>query len=82
MEMGVKFQFRFLGRRIADLREAHGWTQAELGRRVGVSQGTVGGWEIGAAMSLSNLYAVAAVLGTQAHVLLRPERAEESRTAA
>jgi len=33
------------GPRIAQLREAAGWTQAELGRRIGVSRSAVAQWE-------------------------------------
>jgi len=36
-----------LGARIKALREQHGWTQAELGERVGMAKRTVGTWESG-----------------------------------
>ena len=61
------------GRHIAELRVAHGWSQSELAKRVGVSQATVSNWELGGGMTLASLWDVALALQTQPHVLLRPE---------
>ncbi|MEO2673382.1 helix-turn-helix domain-containing protein [Enterococcus faecium] len=35
--------------RIKELRKQHGWTQAELAKKMSVSQQTIGSWEVGRA---------------------------------
>lgn len=54
-----------LGARIKAARQERGWTQPELGKRVGVSKSAVNQWENGAVqnLKLGNLFAVATVLG-------------------
>lgn len=54
-----------MGTRIAQLREKRGWTQAELGRRVGRSRQTVNQWESGRIKNVRNptFCKLASVLG-------------------
>jgi len=52
-----------LGRRLVLKRKRKGWTQAELARRMGVSRGRLGKWELGLnAPSLEDLVALSEVL--------------------
>lgn len=60
---------------IAIAREKRGWSQADLAKRLGVSPGTVGCWEVlprpgGHKFKLSRLPVVARVLGISRKALL------------
>jgi len=61
-----------LGARIKAAREAMGWTQAELGKAVGVSKSAVSQWEKGSVqnLKLSNLFRAAEVLQQDARMLV------------
>jgi transcriptional regulator with XRE-family HTH domain len=51
-------------KRLAEAREAAGYSQAEFAKKVGVSPGTVGGWETGAhGIRTKHLDKIAEVLG-------------------
>ena len=54
-----------MGERIAQLREKRGWSQAELGRRVGRSRQTTNQWETGRIKNIRNptFCKLASVLG-------------------
>lgn len=54
-----------VGNRIKLAREAKGWSQPDLARKVGVSKSAVNQWENGAVqnLKLGNLFAVADALG-------------------
>lgn len=51
--------------RVIRAREAHGWTQSELARRSGVSQGTIGNIEAGIRNGLQSLADIADTLGVR-----------------
>lgn len=55
------------------LRIAKGWTQVELGRRAGVTQGTIGHIEAGRNASSIKLPQIAAALGTSVEALISSE---------
>ena len=60
-----------MGERIASLRRLRGWSQAELGRRVGVSRTTANQWETGRIKNIRNptFCKLASVLGSsEAHL--------------
>ena len=59
------FDGKSMGQRIAELREAKGWKQAELARRVGVTRMTANQWESGVIKNIKNptFSRLAAVLG-------------------
>ncbi len=59
--------------RLRELRERRGWSQAELGRRAGVSASTVNRAERGETrtLSLGNLEKLAQALGVQPGSLLK-----------
>jgi transcriptional regulator with XRE-family HTH domain len=62
-----------VGNRIRTIRVRRGILQAELAKRVGVTQKTISIWENGEQVpSLENVYQVAAALGTTAHKILPP----------
>jgi transcriptional regulator with XRE-family HTH domain len=66
-----------MGERIRLLREARGWTQAELAERVGVSRGAVAQWEGGvvANIRLQAFLKLTEELGTDvAYVVYGPTR--------
>lgn len=66
-----------LGRQIGRFRKMQGMTQAELGRRVGVSRERVGNWERGAnAPPPEALVALKRALGVTADELLTGEAGE------
>ena len=61
-----------VGGRIKAAREASGWTQPELAKRIGVSKSAVNQWENGAIqnLKLGNLFAVADALGMDVRELV------------
>jgi transcriptional regulator with XRE-family HTH domain len=63
--------------RIQELREAKGWSQAELGRRSGVTQATISRLESGetGSIALANLERLADALGVNAAALIAHEPA-------
>jgi transcriptional regulator with XRE-family HTH domain len=66
-----------MGRRIARLREAKGWSQAELARRLGVTRASVHQWENDSSPNIRpvNLLALADILGTDPYYLVHgPDR--------
>ena len=61
-----------IGKRIAEARRAHGWTQAELAGRVGTAWETISRLERGTSMpSLSRISQIAEVLGVSLSSLAR-----------
>ena len=54
-----------VGGRLAKARRAHGWTQEDLARRAGVSQGTIGNIESGTRDGLQSLADIAEALGVR-----------------
>jgi transcriptional regulator with XRE-family HTH domain len=65
-----EYDYRQIGATIAKLRKGLGWTQKELGRRVGVTQGGIGHLEGGRTQKTTLLPAIAKALGVQVEVLL------------
>lgn len=66
---------RSVGACIAALRREKGWTQAELGEKLGVTNKTVSRWETGAYMpDLAVLTALCEILGVGASELLSGRR--------
>jgi transcriptional regulator with XRE-family HTH domain len=67
-----------LGRNVARLREAQGWSQSELARRSGVSQAFISSLEGGrrTKASTDTALALARALGVTVDELLREEPAE------
>jgi transcriptional regulator with XRE-family HTH domain len=61
----------WLGTNVRRLREARGWTQAELAERAGVEPRTIQGLELGVSARLSTIVAVANVLGVPVARLFR-----------
>jgi len=61
-----------VGTRIKRAREAKGWSQPDLARKVGVSKSAVNQWENGAVqnLKLGNLFAVADALGKDVRELV------------
>jgi len=61
-----------VGNRIKFAREARGWSQPDLARKVGVSKSAVNQWENGAVqnLKLGNLFAVADALGKDVRELV------------
>ncbi len=61
-----------VGNRIKLAREAKGWSQPDLARKVGVSKSAVNQWENGAVqnLKLGNLFAVADALGKDVRELV------------
>ena len=61
-----------IGENIARFRKLKGWTQAELGEKIGVSNQAVSKWESGSSdPSTTNLLALAKLYGICAEELLR-----------
>lgn len=59
--------------RVKELRAKKGWTQAELGERIGVQQATIGRWETGdREPSFDQLFRLAELLGTDVPSLIDP----------
>lgn len=56
--------------RMRQLREAHGWSQAELGRRSGVGQSTINRLESGETPNPRSVYVLAEALQTTAEYLM------------
>ena len=72
-----------LGKRIAGLRKQAGWSQEELGARVGVSRQAVGKWESDKATpDLAALMALSELFGVSLDVLVKGEESAFSRQAA
>lgn len=75
--------YQSLGSRIAQLRDAKGYTQAELARLVGVSQQAVFAWEIGerriSVFVLTKLAKVYSMTVEQLMGLARPVRVPKRR---
>lgn len=67
------------GERVRRLREAKGWSRAELARRIRVSGGVVGEWESAKIQTVKgpNLVALAEALGTTPAYLLTGEAADD-----
>lgn len=61
--------------RIKELRQAHGWTQADLARRLGVTRNGVNSWEQGLSMpSPASLVDLARMFSVSTDYLLGVER--------
>ena len=65
MRMRSRGDGKSMGQRIAELREAKGWSQAELARLVGVTRASANQWETGETKNIKNAHfsRLAAVLG-------------------
>lgn len=67
-----------LGQRIKQLRENKGWSQPELARNLGVTNGAVGAWEVGLKSPRRSMaQKVAAMLGVTMEWLLTGNEPEE-----
>jgi transcriptional regulator with XRE-family HTH domain len=66
-------------RKVAELREQHGWSQAALGRRVGLGQSRMATIEKTGSVTIDQAQAFADALGVPIEVLLyeKPPAAEE-----
>ncbi len=60
-------------RRVRQLRDEHGWSQAELGRRVGLGQSRTAAIEATGSVSIDQADAFAAAFGVPVEVLLYTE---------
>jgi transcriptional regulator with XRE-family HTH domain len=71
---------RNVGRRIAELRHAQGWTQEQLGAKMRVNAAQIGVYESGKAnITLRSLARLASLLGVDARDLLDPPRTRAPR---
>ena len=74
---------RLLARRVRALREAHGWSQRDLGKRAGVAQKTISNMEnvdaIRKAPKLDIVEKVARALGCDLWKLLMPDQDEDEQ---
>ena len=69
-----------IGRRIAELRDARGWSQGELAERLHVSRQTVSNWERGKTLvDVQSLAAMAAEAGCPLSELLGEEQMRAAR---
>ena len=67
-----------MGKFIAALRHEKGWTQAELGEKLGVTNKTVSRWENGNYLpDISLLEAMSDLFSVSLHELIKGERLEE-----
>lgn len=67
------------GKRIAQLRKSKGLTQQQLAERLNLSNKTISKWETGAGSpDISNLLALAEILGVSVDELLKGELAPET----
>src|SRR5262245_26629799 len=66
-------------RKVRELRKRHGWSQADLGRRVGLRQSRMAAIEVGGSVTIDQAQAFADALGVPIEVLLydQPPAAEE-----
>lgn len=72
---------RAFGRRLRELREAHGLTQEELALKARIDRSYVGQVERGTRnVALINIHKLANALGVSPHELLMPLGAEQSLT--
>lgn len=61
-----------IGQRIRQLRLAHGWSQTELARRVGVNKSVISFYELGSRFpTYDNLLRICDIFGVSADYLLR-----------
>ena len=67
-----------IGRRIAELRQDHGWTQEQLAEHAEFSTSYLQRLEAGSEnLTIRSLVAVAALFGVQAEDLFRPPKSRE-----
>ena len=67
-----------VGTRIRELRRKRGWSQEQLGARIGFSQSKISKIENGDWDSLSDLRLIAKVLGVPIHELVREDDDESA----
>ena len=71
---------RNVGRRIAELRHAQGWTQAQLAEKARVNPAQIGVYESGKAnITLRSLVRLASLLGVDVRELLEQPRSRAPR---
>lgn len=64
-----------IAEKVKDLRQARGWTQAELARRMGITRNGINSWEQGLSMpSPSSLVELAKIFSVSTDYLLGVER--------
>ena len=64
-----------MSEKVKDLRQARGWTQAELARRMGITRNGINSWEQGLSMpSPSSLVELAKIFSVSNDYLLGVER--------
>lgn len=64
-----------ISEKVKDLRQARGWTQAELARRMGITRNGINSWEQGLSMpSPSSLVELAKIFSVSTDYLLGVER--------
>lgn len=65
-EMGIVEEMGIVGDRIKELRNAKGWTQAQLATEAGITQGVIGKIEAGHSKRTNKLAEIAHALGVEA----------------
>lgn len=69
------FRQNMISEKVKDLRQARGWTQAELARRMGITRNGINSWEQGLSMpSPSSLVELAKIFSVSTDYLLGAER--------
>lgn len=69
------FRQNMISEKVKDLRQARGWTQAELARRMGITRNGINSWEQGLSMpSPSSLVELAKIFSVSTDYLLGVER--------
>ena len=67
-----------MGKRIRELRLQHGWSQTELGRRIGVNKSVISFYELGTRFpTYDNLLRICDVFNVSADYLLRGDAIEK-----
>ncbi len=69
------FRQNMISEKVKDLRQARGWTQAELARRMGITRNGINSWEQGLSIpSPSSLVELAKIFSVSTDYLLGVER--------
>lgn len=71
--LAVSLDPKQIGRRIADARNAKGWTQLAFALEADVSPSTIARWESGRLPPVRELVRIAELLGVSAEELVEPE---------
>jgi transcriptional regulator with XRE-family HTH domain len=68
-----------VGRRIAELRHQHGWTQRETAEKLRIEEQSLQRFERGANLTLRTLVKLAKMFGVEPQALFEPARPQERR---